>query len=343
MSAQDDEEYAPSDAGDEGVEEAASNAAEEAVQESAESITDSTSPSSTAASSANRKRSAGPVTTARAKKKKQPQQQKKTLRKGVGGRVKLKRKTLFHLLHGENADEQKLALKDINGEELLYGTIVSGTSSKFYNVRFDIFPPGAQEARVRSQNLIAVEHGTEEPKSDHLVTDCEDPTATTATDDFLSLPENVLAIATTYQHRYGKGADDYIDWSILANGEHVTDLPLMPEPEVQYRKEIEWDAEDMDHNKVFFEHFFPSIVGHAAIIDEYLLDPRCEYKLTVASQHIKFHDDEANDPDWRVRVCYTLMIAAASEVEIGVENLWKRGPSGGQHKYPDFRQYMPVN
>jgi hypothetical protein len=37
------------------------------------------------------------------------------------------------------------------------------------------------------------------------------------------------------------------------------------------------------------------------------------------------------------------MIVAASEIENGVENLWKRGPSGGQHDYPDFGKYMPIN
>ena len=55
---------------------------------------------------------------------------------------------------------------------------------------------------------------------------------------------------------------------------------------------------------------------------------------------IKFHDEEADDPDWKVRVCYTLLIAAASEVEVGVENLWKSGKSGGRHSYPDFGRYI---
>jgi len=90
MSAQDDGEYVPSDAGDEGVKEAASNAAEEAVQESAKSVTNLTSPSSTATFSANRKCSAVPVATARASNKKKKQQQKKKARKGASSRIKIK-------------------------------------------------------------------------------------------------------------------------------------------------------------------------------------------------------------------------------------------------------------
>jgi hypothetical protein len=38
-----------------------------------------------------------------------------------------------------------------------------------------------------------------------------------------------------------------------------------------------------------------------------------------------------------------LLIAAASEVVNGIENLWKRGKSTGQHDYPNFGQYMPMN
>ena len=34
------------------------------------------------------------------------------------------------------------------------------------------------------------------------------------------------------------------------------------------------------------------------------------------------------------------MIAAATEAEAGVENLWKKGPSGGRHEHPDFGQYI---
>jgi hypothetical protein len=58
---------------------------------------------------------------------------------------------------------------------------------------------------------------------------------------------------------------------------------------------------------------------------------------------IKFEDPEAEDPDWKVKQAYTLMIAAALEIENGVENMWKRGPSGGRHDYPDFGKYMPIN
>ena len=55
---------------------------------------------------------------------------------------------------------------------------------------------------------------------------------------------------------------------------------------------------------------------------------------------LKFHDPDNPDPDWKVKQCYTLIIAAACEIVNGVANLWKRGKSGGRHEYPDFGQYM---
>ena len=52
-------------------------------------------------------------------------------------------------------------------------------------------------------------------------------------------------------------------------------------------------------NASFFEHVFPSVKGHAALVDKYLSDLRAEYYRTVTQFEIKFNDEEATDPDWR--------------------------------------------
>jgi hypothetical protein len=44
-----------------------------------------------------------------------------------------------------------------------------------------------------------------------------------------------------------------------------------------------------------------------------------------------------------VRQCYTLIIAGASEMENGVENLWKKGVAYGRQNHPDFGQYIGKN
>ena len=44
-----------------------------------------------------------------------------------------------------------------------------------------------------------------------------------------------------------------------------------------------------------------------------------------------------------MKIAYTIMIAAVSEVEQRVENLWKRGRSNGRRDYPNFGRYMSKN
>jgi len=74
---------------------------------------------------------------------------------------------------------------------------------------------------------------------------------------------------------------------------------------------------------------FLFILGHAKIIDKFLSDPRASYNDTVVRDGIIFHDEDHNDPDWKVQQCYLLLIASATEIVSGVENFWKQGPSAG--------------
>ena len=64
---------------------------------------------------------------------------------------------------------------------------------------------------------------------------------------------------------------------------------------------------------------------------------------TAQTDKIKFHNDTADDPDWQVKQCYLVMIAAAEEVENGIDNLWRHGKSKGRRDYPDFEKYIPKN
>ena len=79
------------------------------------------------------------------------------------------------------------------------------------------------------------------------------------------------------------------------------------------------------------------------MIDKFLSDSRATYYDTVKKDKIIFYDSSAADPDWMVRQCYLLMIASATEVVNGIDNLWKSGPSVGRHAYPDFGQCVPIN
>jgi hypothetical protein len=52
----------------------------------------------------------------------------------------------------------------------------------------------------------------------------------------------------------------------------------------------------------FFEHIFPSVVGHAEIPDNFLVNTRAPYHETVRNHKILFHDDNDDDPDWKVQI-----------------------------------------
>ena len=57
---------------------------------------------------------------------------------------------------------------------------------------------------------------------------------------------------------------------------------------------------------------------------------------------IKFHDPDVDDPDWCVTCCYNLLTEGTSEMEWGIENIWKRGQSNRRRSHPDFGKYVPI-
>ncbi len=129
-------------------------------------------------------------------------------------------------------------------------------------------------------------------------------------------------------------------WKIHSDGEHITDDPLKVPEEVDFNN---IDLNDKSLIETFFESFFPSVKGHAALIDKYHQNASTPYYHTVIrNDSLKFHDDDADDPDWKVKQAYTLLIAAANEHVSGTENLWRHGDSRGCHDFPDFGQYMSL-
>jgi hypothetical protein len=138
------------------------------------------------------------------------------------------------------------------------------------------------------------------------------------------LDKESLREAATYDMRYGKEEGDIIVGKILQDSDSIDlGMPDM-DGDNQFKKNIDLN-EDTDLGDVFFTEFFPSIIGHAKIIDEYHADQRSPYYSTVNNDNIIFHDENAQDPDWKVQQAYLLLIAPASEVVNGIENLWKRG------------------
>jgi hypothetical protein len=290
-------------------------------------------------------RKRGVATTARAttsssKKKKEAAQCRK------GARVKVTRRNLFYVLEH---DEQRETLKGYGNSRNYYGRILSVSGKQGYNICFDNLPAAFQDVTIKRRILITVvKDGEEEKEHDHVKQlAAEDLAEITQKPAHKELPEkesinkfcfletDTLSSAKKFDLRCGPGDDEVINWKILADNEHITEDPLDVPNSVDYVSADEDNelSDDTDHNDLFFEQCFPSVVGHAKIIekiiDEFHADHRSPFHSTVTNDKIKFKDPEAEDPDWQVKQAYTLLIAAASEIENGVENLWKRGPSGG--------------
>ena len=104
------------------------------------------------------------------------------------------------------------------------------------------------------------------------------------------------ANATSFKHCHGSGKQvGSITWEILRDTEYLYDNDKIDfdDDSAYIMKELNWD----NLNETFFEHIFPSIEGHAKILDEYLSDGRAKFHKTVYTSNIKFDDPEANDPD----------------------------------------------
>jgi len=78
-------------------------------------------------------------------------------------------------------------------------------------------------------------------------------------------------------------------------------------------------------NDIFFDYFFPCVTGHAKLIDEYHSSRNSPYYSTVQNDNIKFFYNDEEDRDYMMKLGYTIMIDEVSEVESGVETLWKKG------------------
>jgi hypothetical protein len=124
---------------------------------------------------------------------------------------------------------------------------------------------------------------------------------------FCSLETDTLSSTKKFDLRWGPGNDEVINWKMLADGEHITKDPLDVPNSVDYVSADEENefSDDTDLNDLFFERFFPSVVGHAKIIDEFHADHRSPFHSTVTNDKIKFEDPEAKDPDWKVKQAYT--------------------------------------
>ena len=64
---------------------------------------------------------------------------------------------------------------------------------------------------------------------------------------------------------------------------------------------------------------------------------------TVENDNTKFHDPEANDPDWIIKQAWLLMLAVAMDNNVGADKSWRKGPSGGRQNLQTLVSACPRN
>ncbi|KAG7356736.1 hypothetical protein IV203_001422 [Nitzschia inconspicua] len=90
-------------------------------------------------------------------------------------------------------------------------------------------------------------------------------------DEFCSFETDVIANAKTFDMRYDENSEEKVTWKILPDSEYATDDD---DPMIEYPKKASFNV-DIDFGEmgsyndlkdIFFEHFFPDVVGHAQLI-----------------------------------------------------------------------------
>jgi hypothetical protein len=104
--------------------------------------------------------------------------------------------------------------------------------------------------------------------------------ATKSQKEFMNQSTEMLKAATSFALFWGKGNDDYVLWETLGDTEHNINNEFKP-PETENVINPDFDFSTENLSKFFFQHVFPSTVGHAKIIDKYLSDKHAPYFETV--------------------------------------------------------------
>lgn len=116
-------------------------------------------------------------------------------------------------------------------------------------------------------------------------------------------------------------------WKIIEDGGVVT----VGTPPAKNTFDV--DDTDIDFDQpikdVFFKYMFANIEGHARLMHDYHSDKRSSNYDTYKDCGFTMMDLTSDDEDSQIKICYLLMAAAATEVERGVDNLFKKGLNWG--------------
>jgi hypothetical protein len=217
---------------------------------------------------------------------------------GLGKRVKVTHGDIFHVL---SPNQQQFIPHNIGNSHPLFGKVIGGggnkSAKKGWYIELDILP--CDDNKVI--NVLSVLAPGEDEDVDHHLTQAEKLQQLTVKEEekknkqspmakclanFDKLSKEVHAEAKIFTMTYCSKEDEFIDWEILGDQEYYYDALFRPPNSANgISSSINFECSIQEN---FFEHVFPSVVGHAKIIDIFLVDPRTLYHET--------------DPDWKVQI-----------------------------------------
>ena len=274
----------------------------------------------------------------------------------AGIRVKSRRSQLYHCL---NADLQKYLPQEHPNYQNYYGTVVKKSRGRkaAYDIKFDVFRGDEVAEGLRREIFTTVKKGEEEPPLDpkylakialedelteELVKDEEE---IRCEKDFIKQDVATLKEAKSFTHHFHKKKPPIV-WEIvpadddIADCERFNELKEHMEDGAVINKDI--DFQGLSNSELFMERFLPNVAGLAKRMDQYYEDPRARYHVTVKDRKIKIHDEDDDDPDWKIKQWLLLTIRGAAVHGIGIESFWRSGMLEGDIEAADFGQFMDV-
>ena len=168
--------------------------------------------------------------------------------------------------------------------------------------------PGDKEPEIDMVETLADEEQDDEDKGDLSGVSDEDmetvlldlkkrekPPLAECMREFCDQLTQSLKESKVFNMQWGKNETDKIEWRILMDSEHM-DIGNLVVPSSPSIKELNvlYDCSMVEN---FLALVFPSIAGHAKLIDKFHSNPRSSMYVTVKCEKIMFFNEASNDPD----------------------------------------------
>ena len=128
-----------------------------------------------------------------------------------------------------------------------------------------------------------------------------------ASRNFIKLSKESVQDSKSFELPYNKDGGA-VTWDIKYTGDDVNLQAFEPEA-----ISIDVDMKDSFSNN-FFKHVFPSVKGHAKLMDKFLSDERLTYYYSVENRRIQFFEEDTDDSDHIIKQCCLLDCCCCNRV-----------------------------